>query len=465
MNDAITKPMTKVTSFQKDLPGLQGTIQVPGDKSISHRSLMMAAVATGQSHISGLLEGHDVLATARALRALGVHITKDSSGVWHVAGRGAHGLSEPAEILDMGNSGTGMRLLMGLLAGHPLRCFLSGDESLNRRPMRRISDPLGQMGAQFTLRQEEFPPLMMEGTYPLMPVRYQLPKPSAQIKSAILLAGMNSLGRTEIIEPTATRDHTERLLIGMGAQLDIAPNPDGPGKCISLHGPTDLKAQEFDIPGDFSAAAFFIVAASLVPGSKLHIKNIGINPTRCGLLNALDQMGACVSMTNRRTRTGEQVADFTIEAAPMLRAITLGPEHTADMIDEYPILSVAAAFAEGTSRFEGLSELRVKESDRLAAIENGLLANGVTVRTGDDWIEIDGGSNAETGGGLVKTEMDHRIAMSFLVMGLASAKPVTIDHDEMIATSFPDFHRCLEGIGARLSNPEDSANSQAACPA
>lgn len=429
--------------------GLKGRIRVPGDKSMSHRALMFGAIAIGETRISGLLEAEDVLNTARAMTALGARTWRTDDGVWHVQGVGVAGLESPDQALDFGNSGTGVRLALGLMATTPLIAKCIGDASLSRRPMGRVTKPLEQMGVRFETAEGGRLPLTIYGAKHAVPITYTLPVASAQVKSAVLLAGLNAPGRTTVIEPVATRDHTERMLKAFGAKLSIL-DMDG-ARHISVEGQHELAAQEIDIPGDPSSAAFPLVAALLSEGSDITIENIMLNPTRTGLITTLLEMGARIDIHNPRTAGGEDVGDLRVRHS-QLHGVRVPPARAPSMIDEFPILSVAAAFAEGTTRMEGLEELRVKESDRLAAVEAGLQVNGVTTHSGPDWLEVSGGG--APGGGKVITHMDHRIAMAFLVMGLSSRIHVSIDDGSFIATSFPDFMGLMNGMGARIAAVE-----------
>lgn len=426
--------------------GLSGRLRVPGDKSMSHRALMFGAVAIGETVIRGLLEAGDVLNTARAMAALGAGVRRDEDGTWHVQGAGVAGLTSPAGDLDFGNSGTGVRLAMGLMATTPLKARCVGDASLSGRPMGRVTVPLAQFGARFETAEGNRLPLTLHGAERAVPVTYRLPVASAQVKSAVLLAGLNAPGRTTVIEPVATRDHTERMLKAFGAAISIEDREDG--RHISVDGQHELKAQAIDVPGDPSSAAFPLVAALITEGSDITIENIMLNPTRTGLITTLQEMGASITIENRRLAGGEEVGDLHVKSS-RLRGIRVPAARAPSMIDEYPILAVAASFAEGTTRMEGLEELRVKESDRLSAVEAGLQANGVPTHSGADWLEVSGGG--APGGGRVITRMDHRIAMSFLVMGLAARIHTTVDDGSFIATSFPDFTGLMNGLGARMA--------------
>lgn len=418
------------------LAPLSGRLRVPGDKSISHRALMFGALAVGTTPIEGLLEGEDVLRTAAAMRALGAVVERLGPGHWQVAGRGVGGLVEPADVLDMGNSGTAARLLTGLLAGHPIFAVLTGDASLRRRPMRRVTDPLAATGAQFWSREGGRMPLAVRGVADPLPLDYRLPVASAQVKSACLLAGLCARGITRVTEPEPTRDHTENMLRHFGATLRVEDTPAG--RVIELQGQPELAAAPILVPGDPSSAAFLLVAALLVPGSRLVIENVGLNPLRTGLFDTLREMGAKLRVENARTEGGEPVGDLVVEHSE-LRAVDVPPGRAPSMIDEYPVLAVAAAAARGTTRMRGLKELRVKESDRLAATAALLEANGVRAEIEGDDMLVHGTGGAIPGGGTVATHMDHRIAMSALVMGLAARSPVTVDDAGFIETSFPGF--------------------------
>ena len=428
---------------------LKGFIRVPGDKSMSHRALMLGAAAIGETRIKGLLEAEDVVNTAKAMTALGASATRGEDGQWRVEGVGIAGLRPPRAALDFGNSGTGVRLAMGLMATTPLTAICTGDASLLKRPMGRIIMPLQHFGTRFESSAGGRLPITLHGAKNPVPITYTLPVASAQVKSAVLLAGINTPGRTTVIEPVATRDHTERMLTAFGARLSVEQKDDG--RHISIDGQHELGAQVIDVPGDPSSAAFPMVAALITEGSSIVIENIMLNPTRAGLIETLLEMGASIAIENRRLAGGEEVGDLHVKSS-RLSGVRVRAARAPSMIDEYPILAVAAAFAEGTTRMEGLEELRVKESDRLAAVEAGLQANGIPTQSGKDWLEVSGGG--APGGGRVITHMDHRIAMAFLVMGLASRIYTTIDDSRFIATSFPDFLGLMNGMGARIAAPE-----------
>jgi 3-phosphoshikimate 1-carboxyvinyltransferase len=431
--------------------GLVGEAPVPGDKSISHRALMLGASAIGTTTISGLLEAADVLATARAMRQLGASVERlaTPAGItWRVQGRGVGGLDEPASVLDMGNSGTGARLVLGLLASHPFLAIVCGDASLSARPMRRVIEPLSRIGAQFWARRGDRLPLAMTGASDPLPIEYRLPVASAQVKSAILLAAVNAPGVTTVIEPEPTRDHSERMLRHFGAKVEVETLADG-GRAVRLEGYPELCGRPITVPGDPSSAAFPVVAALTVPGSQLRIANVGFNPLRTGLYQTLREMGADITAAERGDGGEEPVADLVVRAGP-LHGVTVPAERAPSMIDEYPILAVAAAHARGRTRMLGLGELKVKESNRLAAIAAGLTACGVRVDVGDDWLEVEGAAGPPPGGGIVATHYDHRIAMAFLVLGLGAREAVTIDDGEAIATSFPEFIPLMRGLGAGI---------------
>lgn len=420
----------------RPLRGLSGRLTVAGDKSISHRALMFGALAVGRTEITGLLEGEDVLRTAAAMRALGATVERLGEGHWQVAGRGVGGLTEPADVLDMGNSGTAARLICGLIAGHPIFAVLTGDASLRSRPMKRVMDPLAGSGARFTGRAGGRLPLAIQGAAEPLPLDYRLPMASAQVKSAVMLAGLCARGTTRVIEPEATRDHTENMLRHFGATVRVAAQ--GHGRVIELEGQPELTAAPVAVPGDPSSAAFPVVAALLVPGSEVTVRHVGLNPLRAGLFTTLREMGADLTVSDARTEGGEPVGDITARFGA-LRAVDVPPERVPSMVDEYPVLAAAAACAQGLSRFRGLAELRVKESDRVAATAALLQANGVRVEIEGDDLLVHGNGAPPPGGGAVVTHMDHRIAMSALVLGLATRDPVAVDDSSFIDTSFPGF--------------------------
>ncbi|HQT64964.1 MAG: 3-phosphoshikimate 1-carboxyvinyltransferase [Acidocella sp. 20-57-95] len=426
---------------------LSGEVSVPGDKSISHRALMFGALAVGQTRISGLLEGEDVLRTAAAMRALGAEISRDGAD-WLVAGRGIGGLTAPEDVLDMGNSGTAARLLAGILASHDIFSVMTGDASLRKRPMKRVIEPLKACGAVFTARPGDRLPMSIQGARDALPLTYTLPVASAQVKSAVLLAGLNARGITEVTEPEPTRDHSENMLRHFGAQVQVETL--GKGRVIRLTGQPELRGADVTVPGDPSSAAFPIVAGLLVPGSRLTILAVGLNPLRTGLFECLREMGAELTIRNPRMQGGESIGDVVVDYT-QLAAVDVPAERAPSMIDEYPILAIACAFARGTSRLRGLAELRVKESDRLAATAAMLRAGGVLVEIEGDDLIIHGGTPA--GGGLVETHMDHRLAMSALVFGQATHAPMQIDDASFIETSFPGFVTLMRGLGASITAP------------
>ena len=430
------------------LPGapLRGTIRVPGDKSISHRSIMLGALAVGETRVTGLLEGEDVLATAAAMRAMGAEVERTGSGEWRVHGVGVGALLQPGQALDMGNSGTSTRLLMGLIASHGITASFIGDASLSKRPMGRVIDPLSRMGADFTASPGGTLPLMLRGACPAVPIEYRLPVASAQVKSAVLLAGLNTPGVTTVIEPIPTRDHSERMLRGFGAELTVDVESDGT-RVIRIRGEADLKPQVIEVPGDPSSAAFFMVAALVVPGSDLIIENVGLNPTRAGLVEVLRAMGGSIEELNAREVGGEPVADLRVRHS-QLKGIAVDPALAPSMIDEFPVLFVAAALAEGTTVTTGLDELRVKESDRLSVMAQALSAAGVRLWEQEDGLTIEGTGGDPLPGtaSAIATHLDHRIAMSMAVAGLASRAGVEVDDTRPIATSFPQFEALLEGL-------------------
>lgn len=430
---------------------LSGRVRPPGDKSVSHRSLILGLLCVGETTIEGLLEGEDVLHTAQACRQLGARVTRHGEGSWSVFGAGLGSLLQPRETLDFGNAGTGSRLMMGVVGGHPITARFDGDASLRKRPMRRILEPLALQGAR-VLEQAEGGrcPIVLQGASEPFPVEYKTPVASAQIKSAVLLAGLNSPGRTVVIETEASRDHTEKMLLHFGASLTSEPYGEH-GRKITLEGRPELRASHVRVPADPSSSAFPLVAALIVPSSEIVIEGVMTNPLRSGLLTTLTEMGAVVTLENRRDDGGEEVADIRVKASGRLHGVDVPAARAPSMIDEYPILAVAAAFAQGETRMRGLSELRVKESDRLAAIAAGLAANGVDCAIEGDDLIVRGGAGRVEGGGFVETHLDHRIAMSFLVMGLASEREVTVDDETMIATSFPAFRSLMEGLGARFA--------------
>ena len=426
---------------------LRGTIRVPGDKSISHRSIMLGALAVGETRVTGLLEGEDVLSTAAAMRAMGASVERIGDGEWSVHGVGVGALLQPQAPLDMGNSGTSTRLLMGLVASHPISAQFIGDASLSKRPMGRVIEPLSQMGAAFDASEGGRLPLTVRGAMPAVPISYRLPVASAQVKSAVLLAGLNTPGITTVIEPVPTRDHSERMLRGFGADLSVEVEGDGT-RVIRLVGEAELKPQTIEVPGDPSSAAFFIVAALIVPGSELTIQNVGLNPTRAGIVEVLRQMGGQIEEVNRREVGGEPVADLVVRHSA-LKGIAVDPAIAPSMIDEFPALFVAASLAEGTTVTTGLEELRVKESDRIAVMAAALAGAGARVTETADGLTIEGSGGEPlrgTSNSRTKTHLDHRIAMSMAIAGLASRDGVEVDDTRPIATSFPVFEALLDGL-------------------
>jgi len=428
---------------------LKGTAKVPGDKSISHRSLMLGGLASGKTRVTGLLEGEDVLRTADAMRAMGARIEK-KDGTWLIRGTGNGALLEPEAPFDFGNAGTGSRLTMGLVGTYDMKTTFTGDASLSRRPMGRVLDPLRLMGVQvLEAAPGDRMPITLHGPRVAAPITYTVPMPSAQVKSAVLLAGLNAPGITTVVEPAMTRDHTEKMLKGFGAELEVETGRDG-ARRIRLAGQGRLTGRDIVVPGDPSSAAFPIVAALIVPGSDVTVENVLMNPTRTGLILTLQEMGASIELMNRRDAGGEEVADLRVRHSE-LRGVTVPAERAPSMIDEYPVLSIAAAFAEGQTLMEGLEELRVKESDRLAAVAAGLAANGIDCTEGGASLTVRGRPDGKDyGGGTVTTHLDHRIAMSFLVLGMAAEKPVTVDDRATIATSFPEFLGLMRELGAEV---------------
>ncbi|MBJ3762337.1 3-phosphoshikimate 1-carboxyvinyltransferase [Maribius pontilimi] len=432
---------------------LTGTAEVPGDKSISHRSLILGAMAVGETRITGLLEGQDVLDTAKAMAALGADVVRHEGGAWSVHGVGVGGFHEPDQVIDCGNSGTGVRLIMGAVATHDMAVTFTGDASLNGRPMGRVTDPLALFGARAVGRAGGRLPLTLVGAKDPVPVRYATPVPSAQVKSAVLLAGLNAPGQTVVIEREATRDHSERMLAGFGAE--IATRETDEGHEITLTGQPELRPQSIAVPKDPSSAAFPVCAALIVEGSDVLVPGIGLNPTRAGLFDTLVEMGADLTFENRRDEGGEPVADLRARFSPAMKGIRVPRERAASMIDEYPILSVVAACAEGVTDMPGVAELRVKESDRIDAMAEGLRACGVTVEDGPDWWRVTGrGPGGVAGGATFAARLDHRIAMSALILGMASEKPVTVDDGQPIATSFPIFETLMGDLGAEVTRKD-----------
>ena len=439
--------MTVTQLVAKRAGGLTGTVRAPGDKSISHRALILGALAQGQTEVEGLLEGEDVKRTAAAMAAFGAGVERLGDGAWRVEGQG--GFSEPADVVDCGNAGTGVRLIMGAAAGFDMAATFTGDASLRGRPMNRVLKPLGEMGASWICRAGGRLPLTLKGGG-LKRISYVLPEPSAQVKSAVLLAGLHADGGAEVIEPEATRDHTERMLRAFGVQ--VAVHEEGARRRIVLPGAQKLSGTNVRVPGDPSSAAFPLVAALITPGSVVTVEGMLLNPLRIGLLETLGDMGADLAVTNVREEGGETVADVTARYSG-LTGVEVPPERAPSMIDEYPILAVAAAFADGPTAMRGIGEMRVKESDRIALMAAGLSACGVAVEEGPDSLTVVGAVRANhgvKGGAKVITHGDHRIAMSHLILGLASAEPVAVDEPGMIATSFPEFLPLMRGLGAEI---------------
>lgn len=426
---------------------LLGRITPPGDKSISHRALMLGTLAIGETTVTGLLEGEDIMATAAAMQALGGEWVREGTGRWRIQGVGIGGLREPDNLLDMGNAGTAARLILGMLASHPVTAFLTGDASLRRRPMARVIAPLTEIGARFVTRRGGLLPLSVQGASDPLPIQYRLPVASAQVKSAILLSALNIPGRTTVHEPVRSRDHTETMLAYFGAELTI--EHPGEGRLIHLAGQPELTGQHVTVPADPSSAAFPLVAALVLPGSEVTVCNVGINPQRIGLIQCLQEMGGEITLLNRREAGGEPVADIQVSGS-RLKGIAVPPERAPSMIDEYPILAIAAAAASGVTSMTGLGELRVKESDRLMAIARGLAACGVRLEMGDDSLIIFGCGGRPKGGGRIETGLDHRIAMAFLVMGLVAETAVTVDDTGPIETSFPGFIPLMQQLGADM---------------
>ena len=441
--------MPIVMSSQKCGP-LTGEAHVPGDKSISHRSLILGALAVGETKITGLLEGEDVLDTAKAMRAFGAEVIDHGGGKWSVHGVGVGGFAEPKQVIDCGNSGTGVRLIMGAMATTPITATFTGDASLNKRPMARVTDPIRALGAQAYGRAGGRLPMTIVGAAEPVPLRYTVPMPSAQVKSAVLLAGLNAPGDTVVIEKEATRDHTERMLSGFGATITTEETNEG--RVITLAGQPELQPQVIVVPRDPSSAAFPVCAALITEGSDVVVPNIGLNPTRAGLFTTLREMGADLSYENPREEGGEPVADLRARYSPAMQGIEVPPERAASMIDEYPVLSVVAAFAKGATVMRGVKELRVKESDRIEAMASGLRANGIEVEDGPDWWIVHGkGIGQVPGGSRCDTHLDHRIAMSFLILGMASQAPVSIDDGGPITTSFPIFETLMATLGTKIT--------------
>jgi len=442
--------MTEISSLHHFAPKgpLRGNVRVPGDKSISHRSIMFASLAVGKSTITGLLEGEDVMATADAMRAMGADIMREDDGVWSVHGVGVGGLMQPKSALDMGNSGTSTRLLMGLVASHDISVTFIGDESLSVRPMARVTDPLSLCGASFSTSSGGTLPAMVQGIVPAVPMTYELPMASAQVKSAVLLAGLNTAGVTTVIEPIPTRDHSERMLKGFGADLSVTLREDG-ARVIKLRGEAELKPQNIEVPGDPSSAAFPVVAALIIEGSDVIVENVGMNPTRTGIFAMLKEMGGDLTFLNERIVGGEDVADIHVRHSN-LSAIIVPADVAPSMIDEFPIFFIAASMADGITKTSGLDELRVKESDRLALMAKGLQSLGVELSEQEDGLYITGSGGALLNGSAndapIVTALDHRIAMSFAIAGQVSASGVYVDDMAPVRTSFPTFEDMLKEL-------------------
>jgi 3-phosphoshikimate 1-carboxyvinyltransferase len=443
---ASAAPLTTPTAILTATPSgpLKGRVRAPGDKSVSHRALILGALAKGVTEIEGLLEGDDVLRTAAAMRAFGAAATQLGDGKWRVEGQG--GFSEPADVIDCGNAGTGVRLIMGAAAAFPVTATFTGDASLRKRPMGRVLDPLAKMGASFMAREGGRLPLTLKGG-DLRGLAYRLPMASAQVKSAVLLAGLGSETGVEVIEPEATRDHTERMLRAFGAEVIVSDN--GPERSIRLKGGQKLTGTKVSVPGDPSSAAFPLVAGLIVPGSEVTVEGLMLNPLRIGLIETLREMGADISIDNVHETGGETVGDVTARHSA-LKGVVVPPERAPSMIDEYPILAVAAAYAVGETVMRGVGEMRVKESDRIALMAAGLEACGVDVEEEPEGFIVRGTGEPPRGGAQVETAHDHRIAMSHLILGLAAEQPVSVEEPEMIATSFPGFEEMMRGLGADI---------------
>ena len=435
-----------MTASSQRSPALMGTVRAPGDKSISHRALIFGALAAGETIITGLLEGADILSTAGAMRSFGASVEKQKDGRWKVTGCGEAGFSTPKTDVDCGNAGTGVRLIMGAASGFALTAKFTGDASLSVRPMGRVLNPLSDMGITYEAQDGGRLPVILRSDGHLSPIDYTPPHASAQVKSAILLAGLGSEGVTTVIEPTLSRDHTENMLKAFGAEVTV--KPIGRGQKVSVKGPVTLKATDVTVPGDPSSAAFPIVAALITPGSDVTIENVMMNPTRVGLFETLTEMGAYLRSDNFRTSGGEVIADIQVKYSK-LHGVTVPPERAPSMIDEYPVLAIAAAYASGTTTMRGIAEMRVKESDRISATVALLKENGVETIEYEDGFAVKGGDVA--GGGVVTTHHDHRIAMSALILGLQADAPVAIDDSAMIATSFPTFFDLMKGLGAKIT--------------
>lgn len=431
-------------------------MRVPGDKSVSHRALILGGLARGETVIYGLLEGEDVLNTAHAMKAFGAKVHHGEDGLWRVLGVGVGALREPGEVLDMGNSGTSTRLLAGLVAGHPITAFFTGDASLVKRPMGRVITPLEQMGAQVMARSGGRLPLGIRGSERPTPISYALPVPSAQVKSAILLAGLTAPGVTEVIEQVPTRDHTENMFRHFGLDVDVAAHAQG-GHVVRIEGPKTFEGRAVEVPADPSSAAFPVVAALLVAGSQIRLPGVCVNPGRIGVYETLREMGAQIGFAHERLASGERVADITVQSDGPLTGVDVPASRVPSMIDEIPVLAMAAACARGVTRLSGLAELKVKESDRLNAIAVGLAACGVEVEAGPESLTIHGAGGPVPGGGLIETHLDHRIAMAFTVLGAASRAPVTVDDSRPVATSFPGFTDLMNGLGMAIESVDPAS--------
>ena len=448
----MSSPSSAMPLVSRKSASLTGTAEVPGDKSISHRALILGALAVGETTISGLLEGEDVLATARAIDSFGAQTSRDEDGIWRIHGVGVGGFAEPDRVIDCGNSGTGVRLLIGAMATTPITATFTGDASLCDRPMGRIAEPLEAFGAQMTARSGGRLPMTVRGAADPVPARYELPMASAQVKSAILLAGLNAPGKTVVIEREPSRDHTERMLADFGATLEI--EEDDGRRIISLSGYPELTPRSVSVPRDPSSAAFPACAALICEGSDILIPGICLNPTRSGLFDTLIEMGADIAFEGERSEGGERVADLRVRFSPALKGVEVPPERASSMIDEYPVLCVAAAFAEGPTRMLGVGELRAKETDRIDAMATALRACGVEVDEQEDQFTVQGrGHGGVAGGGVCETRLDHRIAMSALVMGLGADSPVSVDDGTPIGTSFPGFEALMRGLGGDIGPP------------
>jgi len=437
----------------KRVTNLRGQAKVPGDKSISHRSLILGALSVGQTKIHGLLEGQDVIDTAKAMSSFGALVEKHENGYWTVDGFGVGGFAEPEKVIDCGNSGTGVRLIMGAMSTTNITATFTGDASLNRRPMARITEPLNLFGAKTYGRRHGKLPITVVGAASAVPITYQTPVASAQIKSSVLFAGLNTAGETIVIEKEKTRDHTERMLQGFGAEVETETTSTG--HMVRIKGYPELLPQEIKVPRDPSSAAFPVCAALITEGSDVLVPNIGLNPTRSGLFETLREMNANITFENESFQGGEPVADIRAKFSPNMIGIDVPPERAASMIDEYPILSVVASFAKGKTLMREVNELRVKESDRIDAMAKGLRSNGLSIEEGEDWWSVEGREiDGVKGGGLCETFLDHRIAMSFLILGMASKNSVKIDDSSPITTSFPIFESLMAELGANFQKSE-----------